>query len=329
MAKLYDISDWQQQGWNKPPKGSRTNNVYQNPETGELFYFKLSKDNFPAEFWSEIIASKIGNLIGFKVLEYHIGYNKGILGCLSKSMIDKEQGTSLYHGVDVLNDYIEHFVITDKPIYSFQDLQQLCSENIQFKDFIENFVEIIVFDALIGNTDRHTENWAFIIGFLAESQKNIEFVTLMDTFKFIWRKKKYKPVQNFINKLLSFAPIYDSGSCLGREIHESKIDSYLQSVDKIQKYIEKGKSEIRWETSMVDLFELVQKAKSVFPALLAQKLSNLHSLNDQVIKNIVFSIDNELLTKGYDSLLSPKRKTLICQILMKRLAKLQTILEKP
>ena len=162
MIKFYDISNWIWQDWNKPPKGSRAQSILEDPQTRETYYFKESKDIFPSEIWSEIISSKIGQMIGFNVLDYNVAVYENKLGCLSKSMILKSEGETLYHGVDILNDNLEEFEISDKPLYSFQDLQRLCSENHTFERFIDNFIEIILFDALVGNTDRHTENWAFI-----------------------------------------------------------------------------------------------------------------------------------------------------------------------
>ncbi len=138
------------QVWNKPQKGSRPNNIYENPQTGELFYFKQSKSNYPSEIWSEIIASKLGQLFHFNVLDYNFAFDNEIVGCLSKSMIEKDKGEELYHGVDILSDYVKGFEITAKPICSFQDWEHICSHNEQFSSFVENFIETIIFDAIIG-----------------------------------------------------------------------------------------------------------------------------------------------------------------------------------
>ena len=202
-------------------------------------------------------------------MDYNIGYdaNNQVIGCLSKSMIDKEQAQTLYHGVDILKDYIESFEVTNKPIYSFQDLQKLCTKHTDFELFLENFVEIIVFDAIVGNTDRHTENWAFITDNTKEK--------------------------------ISFSPIYDSGSCLGREIAERKIEDYLKNPDKIIQYIDKGMSEIRWNDSHLNLFETAQKAVNEFPDISKKILKKIKDFEKtKSIKNIVNQIDTNLISNG-------------------------------
>jgi hypothetical protein len=297
MAELYDISDWNLQTWNKPQKGSRPNNIYENPTTGELFYFKLSKTNFPSELWSEIIVSKLGQFIGLNLLDYNIGYHNEVIGCLSKSMISKEKNQILYHGVDVLNDNLESFEITDKPIYSFQDLQNLCSQNKNFDKFIENFVELIIFDALIGNTDRHTENWALIF--------NDDLI---------------------VHHKFEFSQIYDSGSCLGREIAERKIDDYLKDDSKIMQYIQKGYSEIRWHNTQISFFDMVRNVMKEMPDVSKKILSKIiDKATNENVENIVYKIDSNLLDKQANTLLSLQRKELIIRILKHRISKLKDL----
>ena len=349
MPKLYEISEWTVQPWNKPQKGSRPNNIYENPATGELFYLKLSKANFPSELWSEIIASKLGQALGFDVLDYNIGYdaNNEVIGCLSKSMIDKEKMQNLYHGVDILKDYIETFEVTDKPIYSFQDLQTLCTKHTDFELFLEKFIEIIIFDAIVGNTDRHTENWAFITNFSWEVApiKSVEVVlpkkkrSIKKILSSLFKNEAPEiptaiPFEFSINLNLtikekfSFSPIYDSGSCLGREIAEKKIEDYLKNPDKIKQYIDKGMSEIRWNDTHLNLFETAQKVTNEFPDISDKIFSKINDFEkNENIKNIVNQIDRNLINKVTNTFLSIERKKLITEILEKRLEKVKLILQ--
>ena len=247
MVELYNISDWIWQNWTKPPKGSRAQSILENPQTGDIYYFKESKKSYPSEVWSEIIASKIGQMIGFNVLDYNIAVYEKKLGCLSKSMILKSEGETLYHGIDILKDHLEAFEIIDKPVYSFQDLQKLCSENPLFEHFIDNYTEIMLFDALIGNTDRHTENWAFIRKFSIEIEQKEQSLT-QNYFKKIFnemnRFAKFIATHEIgladiqgIKADYSFSPIYDSGSCLGREIAEDDITNFLKDKQRMAAYI--------------------------------------------------------------------------------------------
>ena len=122
---FYDISKWKEQEHKKPSRGSRPNSVFLNPNNNKLYYFKQSSANYSSEIWSEIIASKLGQLADYHLLDYNIAIKNGIIGCLSESMIDGND-TEILHGVEILEDFVETFEITKKPIYSFQDLILVC-----------------------------------------------------------------------------------------------------------------------------------------------------------------------------------------------------------
>ncbi len=336
MVSFYDINNWNSPVWAKPPKGSRAQRIVEEPETGGVYYFKKSHDRNPSEFWSEIIASKIGQTIGFNTLDYNLAIRNGEFGCLSKSMINTDKGEVLYHGLEVLNDYFEKFIVSYRPVFSFQDIKKLCADNEEFNSFLERFIEIILFDALIGNTDRHTENWAFILN---EKKPNIDidlqenlccfalFQTLFNVFNSkSW--KSYKKGISFKNQVMdlkifppiSFAPIYDSGSCLGREMNEARILGFINDEKQIERYLNRGESEIKWFDKNEKFFEMVEKvlmeereltincAKKIFDNLTAEK-----------IQDIVNNADNCLENHNTDTLLSVDRKKLITLLLQKRL----------
>ena len=62
-----------------------------------------------------------------------------------------------------------------------------------------------------------------------------------------------------------FSPIYDSGSSLGREIPEEKIQEFLESEAKMIKYVKNGKSEVKWDASKLNHFELLKKIREKYP----------------------------------------------------------------
>lgn len=326
MIEFYEISNWIRQDWNKPPKGTRAQSIIENPQTGDIYYFKQSKENYPSEIWSEIIASKFGQMIGFNVLDYNIAAYEQKLGCLSKSMIVKSKGETLYHGVDVLNDFIEEFEISDKPTYSFQNLQQICSQNEVFESFMDNFIEIILFDALIGNTDRHTENWAFIMKLHFDFESN-KITKLPNSFHKL--SNRIRKIVKFIVKpeldlniksVYLFSPIYDNGSCLGREIAENEIINFLNDKHRIAAYINRGKSEILWHDKRLNLFQFIQEVKLIMPEAVKRIATKMFAhVNNEKIDSLVQNADNCLLGKNYYTYLTTDRKTLIQTLLKQRL----------
>jgi hypothetical protein len=166
MAKLYDISNWNEQSWWNTG-GTRDKKIYLNPEDNELYYFKQSfkkgQRDYKHEFWSEIIASEIGIMLGFNVLEYNIAIRGKITGCISKSMINQTSEELIEGG-----KYLQAFDNTFNPEnvklrnqYNFELIVNALT-SFQKENHLKDLVETIIFDALIGNSDRHQENWAII-----------------------------------------------------------------------------------------------------------------------------------------------------------------------
>ena len=79
-ATFTDISGWHI-NVHYSTGGTRSKYIALDPETNEKYFFKGSKETsfgeirYPTEFWSEIISSKIGQFLGFPMLDYNIAYD--------------------------------------------------------------------------------------------------------------------------------------------------------------------------------------------------------------------------------------------------------------
>ena len=250
MAALYDITDWNAQPWYNTG-GTRARNTFKR-SGGEYYYFKRSQlkpgKDYKFEFWSEIIACEVGSSLGFNVLLYDVATDGDIMGCISVSMInpDKEE---LVEGVKYLQAHDNTFSPEDRTLrklYTFQLIERALAD-FGLSKFIDQFIEIIVFDALIGNGDRHQENWAFINEYSSISR---------------WAQFHEKSIPD-LNRLLinlplqSLAPIYDNGSSLGRELSEEKVIQLLEDKAQLNRYISKGSSEIHWNNRKFSHFDLI------------------------------------------------------------------------
>ncbi len=319
-VNFHNISDWNLLHGLKPLKGTRPQCIFEKSDAQERYYFKESRDVYPTEIWSEIIASKIGQLIGFNVLDYNLAIYKDRIGCLSKSMVNVSKGERLSHGIDILQDFLPDFKISERPVFSFQNGIKLETENPYFKNFKSNLIKLLLFDALIGNTDRHTENWGFI--WKEKKVKNEEKVLTRLKNLFIYPDKQ----RIMLSMGYEFAPIYDSGSCLGREIVDEKIDGFLKDEQQLTTYIERANSEIRWEGNQLKLFGIIKKlyeserketieyAKSIF-----QKKEEIKQLIERTDVNLI-------LNSNQHRALTEKRKELIIRLLFKRIEILQKII---
>ncbi len=87
------------------------------------------------------------------------------------------------------------------------------------QDLLQSLINMIVFDAWIGNMDRHHENWGVI------ENSRINFQQLTTDPKFMVDKRR-------------FTDLYDHGSSLLFELGEDKVKNYLENQDQfVQNYV--------------------------------------------------------------------------------------------
>lgn len=145
IADFYDISRWQEQK-HISTGGTRNKAVFLNPHDDAGYFFKTSlkkeDKDYKYEFWSEIIASEIGHLLGFDVLKYDIAYNGLELGCISKSMIPSKN-ESLIEGYRVLTGFDSSYTSENKKGYTFQFIRNALKHH-GLGEAIEDIIRIIV-----------------------------------------------------------------------------------------------------------------------------------------------------------------------------------------
>lgn len=350
MAKLYYISEWSEQSWWNTG-GTRDKKIYLNPEDGELYYFKQSYNkgqrNYKHEFWSEIIASEIGLLLDFDLLPYHIAIRGNVVGCISKSMIN-QTSEELFEGGKYLQAFDNSFIPENIKLRFQYSFGLIRNSLISFKKekHLKEIIEVIVFDALIGNSDRHQENWAIINVHTVISEglslfeKALRYGKLEDVPNWLFKiikaiytvKGKIRPEFQTAKLLLPqktrFAPIYDSGCSFGRELEDQKVEQLLNNELEINKYIEKGLSEIHWEGIKINHFELIRKLleeKDLIQNVLDSIKKVIDNFNSAKIAEIVMNVDNELVEMGDPNILPKERKEFILKLLTLRHEKLSEI----
>jgi hypothetical protein len=248
--------------------------------------------------------------------------------------------------------YLQAFDNTFKPEdlklrnqYNFELIRKaLVSFNKE--NHLLQFIETIVFDAIIGNSDRHQENWAIINTHskISESIKLIERdikTGKSEMFPF-WFQKLTKllytikgelrpEVQNvklLLAKETRYAPIYDSGCSFGRELDDKRIDLMLNDEMELQKYVDKGLAEIHWNNTKISHFALVEnllKENKLKAMVLATLNGALKNFDLQRVESIISAIDTDLLNHGYPNGLPSERKVFIVKLLALRIRRLSEI----
>jgi hypothetical protein len=318
LAELYTItSEWTEQQWFSTG-GTRAKKYLLAPDR-KYYYFKRSQfkpgKDFKYEFWNEIISYETGTLLGFKMLRYDIAIDGSIMGCISESMINPED-QELIEGVKYLQAYLSEFDPAKKEHrtwYSF-DLITAALEKAHIGQFTEDILELIVLDAIIGNGDRHQENWAII----AHHQLFKEGVN--DS---LIPYRIYK-VDRF------FAPIYDSGSSLGRELLPDKVELFLNSEEQLKSYITRGTSEIHWKNKKLSHFELIRNLLSTSHKENLTKIIHrvITKFEASKIEQILEEIDQKVPETHIGYKIPIPRKRLIYKLITLRFEMLSAIINE-
>lgn len=345
MAKFYDISDWNELTWFQTG-GTRNKMIVENPADQLTYYFKTSlkreQIDYKYEFWSEIIASEVGILLGFDMLTYDIAFNNGEIGCLSKSMVTEGKNT-LNEGYKYLTGFDTTYNPEDKSskkLYSFQFIAEAL-KFYRMEHYIEKIIELIILDSIVGNGDRHQENWGIITEYndvikMLEEISNKGKKGFTDTLFSIFgitSKTRMESKTNIIEELKlkmpgQFSKIYDSGSCLGREIEDDKIHKMLLDEVMFKSYINRGVSEIHWKGEKVSHFKLIENIKGTYPEYIQKNILRIKQLyNEKKIKDCVYNIDTMLPESLFVFKLPKERKDFILKLIVLRTQKLITLVE--
>jgi len=335
MAEFIDISEWNVLEW-VTTTGTREKCFVENPANNKLYFFKESIDKYPDEYWSEIIASKVGKKLGFDLLDYNIAKHGKIFGCICESMIDQSM-QELEHGINLIKKAIPGFKLSARPIIGFQEIEIALGKYNQH--FINKFIEVMVFDALIGNQDRHSENWAIIRSLDFTYKKgNTDRVTrfFYNQYKNSGLKLKNTPFKRFLISMMAesqlvdyeFSPIYDSGSSLGRELDDARMTEILKNEVEVVKYIRKGKSEILWNSKKVNHFDLLREINKKYNQHLLKCIEQVtQNWNEQEFRKLVDEIDANIPDRYAENKLSLQRKELIFTMIKSRFASLGEVLK--
>lgn len=305
---LIDISAWPSGDQKHVPIGKRIKKVVLNPKNSfKMYYFKEPKEKYPWEFWNEIIAFQLGSHFGFDVLEYIPAVSDDVCGCLSPSMTDGISQT-LIHGQQFLIRIYPKFETKKGTDHTFQLVKEffnsLPGDN---GSMIDNFIEMLVFDSIIGNRDRHQQNWAII-----------REVVVRKSFLFFFKSPTYKIEAKF-------SPLFDNGNCLAYNITEENLDKYLSDEDLIDKYLfgNKAVSHVKWFGGALPHNDLLKKLYPDYSKVIRKAVKRIRDVyTNDTVENIIRNIDDDFAFANNKYNLTLKRKELIIKLINYRIKKL-------
>ena len=194
--------------------------------------------------------------------------------------------TSLVEGVEFIlgkYPYYDKDTLTDKCSgmpYSFQMIVESMKPILE----ISTISKILLFDALIGNSDRHHSNWG-----------------ITETKASLYVENGLFPVN-----VMTLSPLYDNGSSLCSYINESDIETILKDKIRYESIINtKSKSAIGWNTIRpIRHFELIKNLRDEYYEETVNLVKNIKkNLTEQSVDTILSNFDDNIISNQMKKLL--------------------------
>ena len=267
------------------------------------------------EHWAEKIVAEIGNLIGVDCAQVELArYTEDVvfgagtgdrlddgqayrnrpdqLGTICKSFGREEHDEEkrflfAFHGVGALQFVVDGYDIERKFGQKDHNLKNIIGGMAEvmavksddpmprWRDAFEKLASYALLDGLVGNTDRHHENW--MIAYVDEHEDDHE-VTL-DVFTEV-------------------LPSFDHASSLGRELDDEKRRRILES-DGIRRYLKRGKGGVyvnsrrKKAPSPLRLARLLCRWK---PEFTAGTLNRINELSEPEIRTAIERVPGEFMS---------------------------------
>lgn len=190
---MKDFSFWEKYDGASEGSGRSEKIWLLNPDTDQIGLFKFKKDIYTTDHVSECIAYELAKLLDIPCAKFELGTYQGREGSMSYNIVDRE-GAILIEGIycisAIYNFDAERLIdVETGEKYSLEMIRKV----LEPLELFDSFLPLLVFDFLIGNTDRHQSNWALILE----------------------------------NGKLSLSPLYDNSSSLCAYVKEDRIKQYL------------------------------------------------------------------------------------------------------
>lgn len=275
MTDPYPILEVEQKGIGTLEEmGSKSKFWHTHPVDGDYWLFKYPRSN-TGEHWAEKVAAEIADQIGIPHANVELAVFQGTKGSSTRSFVSL--GQELVHGNQLLSWYVSDYdpdleynqsSHTLSNIWSV--LERLFTHHKSKKTAKIRMAEYIVFDALIGNTDRHHENWGIL------------------------RHRVDKNWKGFV------APTFDHASSLGRELRDERRETLL-SQNRVGNYVSRGRGAIYWSVDDqhgLSPLDLVRQAILQYPDILLPALQKLERLNDESVENTIRRIPENWISNS-------------------------------
>lgn len=270
MYPIFEVrTDWQPA---PEPMGSKRKFWFRsNDAATHDWLFKYPRAG-TGEHWAEKIAAEVASALGIRHAKVELAEFQRHRGSASESFA--RRGRELHHGNDLL----------DASVYGYDPKKRFGQSSHTLTNiwtavdhaFVHPaaarraktiIAEYMVLDAIIGNTDRHHENWGLL------------------------RRRTAAAWHGMV------APSFDHASSLGRELQDARRERLLAG-NGVGSYAERAPGAVYWneDDPQISPLELVRRAADKHGDYFLSGLTKLQTLDERSIASIVNRIPNDWIS---------------------------------
>jgi hypothetical protein len=238
-----------------------------NPKEEASWLFKYPQAR-SGQHWAEKVAAEVADALEINHARVELAVFEGTPGSTTESFA--RDGRELFHGNQILAGHVHGYDASREfrqSDHTFENILYGLDSAFATPDGRRwargAIIDYLVLDALVGNTDRHHENWAIL------------------------RKR----TENGWSGLV--APTFDHASSLGRELMDEgprKSRRRLLDEGRVGDYSERGRGAIFWATSdrrALSPLELVRRGAPAQPEFFRASLLRLDKVDRVMLEAIV------------------------------------------
>lgn len=244
---------------------------------GPEWLFKFPQPN-TGQHWSEKIAAEVADHLDILHARVELAVFQGTRGSATESFA--REGRELYHGNQIMAgralgyDPGKRFRQSEHTLENiFLALDRAFASEDGARRAKERMAEYLVLDAVIGNTDRHHENWGIL------------------------RKRTER------GWLGMLAPTFDHASSLGRELVDDsagKCRRRFLTEGRMAQYAERAPGAIFWRADDlrgISPLDLVRRASVLHPGLFGPALKAIEKLDRGALREIVARVPADWMSE--------------------------------
>jgi HipA-like C-terminal domain len=270
QTATFDIADWVQDAeFGVFPQGARAKDAVFAPDkpsdavlvASKRYLFKRSKRSYPDQFWGEVIAYRVGCLLGLQVPPAFVAFNSKTGH--SAALIEwfyAEGVESFIMGGDFLHQLDSDYDRDKGTKHNLGQIEILMRAMYRTGTPVKNWrqwwVDALLFDALIGNTDRHQDNWGLVFQLAGDKLSRCRL-----------------------------SPLYDNGTSLGHERFVERVQDWSDA--DIDRYIQKGTHHVKWSLQEKPVINrhtaLLRRAILAWPKTIEIARSRLNFHADELV----------------------------------------------